>query len=159
MKRSLPFRPAIAAGAMQEAIAGRHPEESTVVILSAKHGRPPDYIDITCGVPPKQFIRGEWFVGTALLTGIVWILVYLAGAGTWIGAGTAFLIGFGFRLLALFQGWEEPLPRGPKGAVIHGNRRPLLGRKLAGKSQSELRDLGLVVEPPPSGKPAEDSDV
>jgi hypothetical protein len=76
MKRSLPFRPAIAAGAMQAAIAGRHPGEST-----------------------------------------------------------------------------------PKGAVIHGNRRPLLGRKLAGKSQSELRDLGLVVEPPPSGKPAEDSDV
>ena len=24
------------------------------------------YIDITCGVPPKQFIRGEWFVSMAL---------------------------------------------------------------------------------------------
>jgi hypothetical protein len=30
--------------------------------------------------------------------------------------------------------------------VIHGKGRPLLGRKLDGKSQRELRDLGLLVE-------------
>ena len=28
----------------------------------------------------------------------------------------------------------------------HSDGRPLLGRKLAGKSQRELRDLGLLVE-------------
>jgi hypothetical protein len=28
----------------------------------------------------------------------------------------------------------------------HGDRRPVLGRKGAGKSQRELRDLGLLVE-------------
>src|SRR5262249_31080474 len=111
------------------------------------------FIDITSAVPPKQFIRGEWFVGTALLTGIVWILVYSAGAGTWVAGGTAFLVGFAFRLLALFLGWEAPLPQGPKGVVIHGDRRPLLGRKLAGRSQRELRDLGLVVEPPSQPDP------
>jgi hypothetical protein len=27
------------------------------------------YIDVTSGVPPKHFVRGEWFVGVALLTG------------------------------------------------------------------------------------------
>ncbi|MFD9421855.1 MULTISPECIES: TRIC cation channel family protein [unclassified Streptomyces] len=29
-------------------------------------------IDVSCGVPPKQF-RGEWFVAIAALTGAVWI--------------------------------------------------------------------------------------
>jgi len=29
------------------------------------------YVDVSCGVPPKQFIRGEWFVTIALLTGLV----------------------------------------------------------------------------------------
>jgi hypothetical protein len=43
-------------------------------------------------------------------------------------------------------GWEEPLAKEPEGVVIHGGRRPLLGRKLQGKSQRELRDPGLLVE-------------
>lgn len=37
------------------------------------------YIDISCGVPPKQFIRGEWFVTTAVLTGAVWVVCDAAG--------------------------------------------------------------------------------
>jgi hypothetical protein len=48
---------------------------------------------------------------------------------------------------ALFFGWEEPLSKEPRGVVVHGEGRPLLGRKLAGKSQRELHDLGLTVEP------------
>ena len=36
-------------------------------------------IDLTCGVPPKQFVRGEWFVGTAVLTGGVWLGLEAAG--------------------------------------------------------------------------------
>ena len=63
-------------------------------------------------------------------------------------AGIAFVAGFSFRLLALFLGWEEPLAKEPKGVYIHSDGRPLLGRKLAGKSQREMRDLGLTVEPP-----------
>ena len=59
------------------------------------------------------------------------------------------MIGFAFRLTALFLGWEEPLAREPAGVYIHGDGRPLLGRKLAGKSQRELKELGLVPEPPP----------
>ena len=37
------------------------------------------YIDVTSGVPPKQFVRGEWFVAIAALTGIVWVLCDWAG--------------------------------------------------------------------------------
>jgi len=103
------------------------------------------YIDISSGVTPKQFIRSEWFVGTAVLTGLVWILVYWAGAGTWAAAGIAFAVGFFVRLAALYRGWEEPMPEEPKGVVVHKDH-VLLGRKLSGKSQQELRDLGLLVE-------------
>jgi Glycine transporter len=111
------------------------------------------YIDITSGVTPKQFIRGEWFVAVALLTGLVWILVYWAGAGTWAAAGIAFAVGFSTRLLALYRGWEEPLAGEPAGVVVHKDGRPLLGRKLQGKSQQELRDLGLLVENGHTGGP------
>jgi len=48
-----------------------------------------------------------------------------------------------------------------KGALAHPGRaghgghrldgRPLLGRKIAGKSQRELHDLGLTVENPAPG--------
>jgi uncharacterized membrane protein YeiH len=103
------------------------------------------YIDITSGVTAKQFIRSEWFVGTAALTGLVWILVDWAGAGTWWAMGIAFVVGFVFRLLAMYFGWEEPMPKEPKGVVVHKNHIAF-GRKLEGKSQREMRDLGLVVE-------------
>jgi hypothetical protein len=94
---------------------------------------------------PKQFVRGEWFVPMALLTGLVWILADWSGLSTWWAAGMAFAVGFGLRLLALYRGWEEPLASEPTGVYVHDDGRPLLGRKLKGKSQRELRDLGLVV--------------
>ena len=46
----------------------------------------------------------------------------------------------------LWYAWEEPLASEPTGVYQHSDGRPMLGRKLAGKSQRELRDLGLVVE-------------
>ena len=51
-------------------------------------------------------------------------------------------------MLALYLGWEEPLAKEPAGVYQHADGRPLLGRKIAGKSQRELHDLGLLVEPP-----------
>jgi hypothetical protein len=96
-------------------------------------------------VTPKQFIRGESFVATAVLTGAVWILIFWASDNTWVAMGIAFLCGYALRTMALFRGWEEPLPKGPQRVVIHPERRPLLGRKLAGKSRQELSDLGLLV--------------
>ena len=53
-------------------------------------------------------------------------------------------------MIALYRAWEEPLAKEPKGVYMHDDGRPMLGRKLAGKSQRELRDLGLVVENEPA---------
>jgi uncharacterized membrane protein YeiH len=104
------------------------------------------YIDVSSGVPPKQFIRGEWFVTIAALTGLVWLICDAAGLGTWWSVAIAFVIGFTARVLALYRGWEEPLAKEPVGVYQHSDGRPLLGRKIAGKSQRELHDLGLVVD-------------
>jgi hypothetical protein len=68
------------------------------------------------------------------------------GSAVLISVAIAFALGFGFRILALYRGWEEPLAREPKGIKVHPDKRPLLGRKLAGKSQEELRMLGLTVD-------------
>ena len=105
-------------------------------------------------MPPKQFIRGEWFVAIAALTGLIWILVTWAGVGPWWATGISFVVGFTVRVIALYRGWEEPLAKEPKGVYKHSDGRPLLGRKLAGKSQRELRDLGLVVEDGPQRQSA-----
>jgi hypothetical protein len=99
-------------------------------------------MDVSSGVPPKQFFCGEWFVSIALLTGIIWVICDAAGLGTWWSAGVAFVGGFMVRTLALYRGWEEPLAKAPAGVYKHGDGRPLLGSKIAGKSQRELRDLG-----------------
>jgi len=109
------------------------------------------YIDVSSGVPPKQFIRGEWFVTIAALTGLIWLICYAAGLNTWWSAGVSFVIGFTARMLALYLGWEEPLAKEPAGVYQHSDGRPLLGRKIAGKSQRELHDLGLVVQNPGPG--------
>ena len=109
------------------------------------------YIDVSSGVTPKQFIRGEWFIGIALLTGLIWVVFYWlivqhGGGSIWWPTGIAFVLGFAVRMLALYRGWEEPLAKEPAGVYKHNDGRPLLGRKIAGKSQRELRDLGLMVE-------------
>jgi uncharacterized membrane protein YeiH len=102
-------------------------------------------IDITSGVPPKQFVRGEWFVVIAALTGLVWILLDAAGMASWPAILISFVFGFVLRLAALYRGWEEPLATEPAGVYRHSDGRPLLGRKIAGKSRREMRDLGLLV--------------
>ena len=104
------------------------------------------YVDVSSGVPPKQFIKGEWFVATALGTGVVWLICDAIGLGTWVCVGIAFVFGYTFRVVALYRAWEEPLAREPKGVYQHDDGRPMLGRKIKGKSVRELRDLGLLVE-------------
>ena len=106
-------------------------------------------VDVTCGVPPKQFVRGEWFVGTALLTGIAWIACYDGGLNVWVASAIAFAVGFTFRVTALYRGWEEPLAPLPAGVYQHADRRPLLGRKLQDRSAAELEELGLDAEESP----------
>lgn len=113
-------------------------------VISAVAGR--YLIDVTCGVPPKLFIRGEWFVVAALLTGAVWLVCDSLQLGAWECALIAVLVGFGFRVVALYRGWEEPLASEPAGVYQHSDGRPLLGRKLGGKSKRELADLGLTSD-------------
>lgn len=117
-----------------------------LAVVGATAGR--YYVDITSGVAPKQFVRGEWFVPIALMTAAVWIFLDWLGLNAWASTGIAFVIGFAVRVVALYRGWEEPLAKEPTGVYEHSDGRPLLGRKIRGKSERELRDLGLVVENP-----------
>lgn len=107
------------------------------------------FVDVSSGVSPKHFVRGEWFVPIALLTGAIWVAAYGLGANTWVAAAVALVIGYVLRVTALYRAWEEPLAKEPEGVYLHDHGRPMLGRKLKGKSQRELRDLGLLVEPEP----------
>jgi uncharacterized membrane protein YeiH len=106
-------------------------------------------IDITSGVPPKQFVRSEWFVTTAAGTGLVWIILDGFGLPTWASIGIAFVLGFGFRVLATHREWEEPLAPEPKGIKVHSSRNILAGRKLKDKTPAQLHSLGLTVDPEP----------
>ena len=87
------------------------------------------------------------------LTALVWVLCDTAGLNTWVCAGIAFVVGYTVRVAALYRGWEEPLAKEPKGVYLHDDGRPLLGRKLKGKSQREMALLGLAVsdQEPPDG--------
>jgi len=69
------------------------------------------FIDITSGVTPKHFVRGEWFVGTAVLTSAVYVVCYWSGLSIVPATLISFAVGFTFRITALFKGWEEPEPR------------------------------------------------
>jgi uncharacterized membrane protein YeiH len=108
------------------------------------------YVDVSCGVAPKQFIRGEWFVTIALVTGIIWVACDSAGLNTWVSAAISFAIGYTLRMVALYRGWEEPLAKEPKGVYVHDDGRPLLGRKIKGKSKREMESLGLAMDEPVS---------
>jgi hypothetical protein len=58
----------------------------------------------------------------------------------------AFLVGFVFRLAAVFRGWEAPMPDQPKG-TIKSHRLISLERRIGGKSRHELADLELAPRP------------
>ena len=88
------------------------------------------YVDVSSGVTPKQFIRGEWFVTIAALTGLVWILVFWASDNTWVALGVAFIAGYVARVAALWYAWEEPLAKEPAGGV------QALGRPAAARPQA-----------------------
>jgi uncharacterized membrane protein YeiH len=68
-------------------------------------------VDVSSGVPPVHFVRGGWFVATALLTGLVWTACAVAGLDTWLSAAVAFAVGYTARLLATARSWDEPIAR------------------------------------------------
>jgi uncharacterized membrane protein YeiH len=91
-------------------------------------------IDISCGLPPKQLVRGEFFVGSAALTAIVYIVCHDLGASLVTGTAIAVPIGFGFRLLAQTFGWEELEPWEP--ADLRAGEAPR--RRLGENIEEEL---------------------
>jgi uncharacterized membrane protein YeiH len=85
-------------------------------------------IDVACNVIPKQLVRGEFFVTAAGLTGIAYVICnpYL-GLSVWTSTAIAFFVGFGFRLLSQFLGWEEWEPWEPAECATPEASRDTLG--------------------------------
>ena len=89
------------------------------------------FIDVACGVIPKQLVRGEFFVGTAVGTGILYLVFrYALGLGLIPATVIAVLLGFGFRLAAQSFGWEEWEPWEPSGLQTGEKERATLGEGL-----------------------------
>ncbi|HXM07725.1 MAG TPA: TRIC cation channel family protein [Candidatus Acidoferrum sp.] len=93
-------------------------------------------IDVACNCVPKQLVRGEFFVTAAALTGIAYLVCnQLFGLNLLLSTAIAFLVGFGFRLLSQYLGWEEWEPWEPASAVAAEKARKTLGEGL----QAEFR--------------------
>lgn len=88
-------------------------------------------IDVACNQTPKQLVRGEFFMVSAALTGIAYI-VFNQGLAWNVFWSTviAFVIGFGFRISAQTFGWEEWEPWEPGDLSAHENARKRLGEGL-----------------------------
>ncbi len=88
-------------------------------------------IDVACNVVPKQLVRGEFFVTAAGLTGIAYVVCNQAfGISVILSTIVAFFVGFGFRLLSQFLGWEEWEPWEPASLAQGEKARKTLGEGL-----------------------------
>jgi uncharacterized membrane protein YeiH len=81
-------------------------------VLGATAGR--FVLDITSGVTPLQFVKSEYFVGSAVISASVFVACDELGLSIWPATLIAFAFGFAFRLAANHWRWEEPLPRTPR---------------------------------------------
>ncbi len=91
-------------------------------------------IDIACQVVPKQLVRGEFFVLTAVLTAALYLVLrYAVGADMIVATAIAAVFGFVFRLLSQFLGWEEYEPWEP--APLEAGEKPRHGLGVDLKSE------------------------
>lgn len=136
---SLPWYAAVGADKTLEAGLGWVPA-ILIGIIGATAGR--FVVDISSGVTPKLFVRGEWFVGAAIVSSGVYVGCWYAGLSLVPATLVAFAAGFGFRLTALFLAWEEPEPwEPPKARAVEEYRPPLLDRLRAEtRGKDPLRD-------------------
>lgn len=94
-------------------------------------------IDVACNVVPKQLVRGEFFVTAAALTGIAYLLcTQFFNLSVVASTIVAFLVGFGFRLLSQYLGWEEWEPWEPAELESGEKQRKTLGEGLRGEFDS-----------------------
>jgi uncharacterized membrane protein YeiH len=88
-------------------------------------------IDSACLVVPKQLVRGEFFVTAAALTGVAYLLCnQVFGLDVIPSTAIAFFVGFGFRLLSQYLGWEEWEPWEPEPLTEGEKARKTLGEGL-----------------------------
>ncbi len=94
-------------------------------------------IDVACNVVPKQLVRGEFFVTAAALTGIAYVTCSQTfGMSVIPSTIVAFFVGFGFRLLSQFLGWEEWEPWEPEPLTQGEKARKTLGEGLRAEFDS-----------------------
>jgi uncharacterized membrane protein YeiH len=88
-------------------------------------------IDITAEKSAKQFVRSEWFVGTAVLTSLVYLICFkYLGLSIWPATLIAFVIGFLFRIAASWFAWEEPMPKLPADVIGTVEKHTSLKEKM-----------------------------
>jgi uncharacterized membrane protein YeiH len=88
-------------------------------------------IDIAANKSAKNFIRGEWFSGSAMLTSIVYLISNKhIGLDIYPATLIAVIVGFSFRVAALWYAWEEPLPNVPPEVMGEVVRRQSLKEKM-----------------------------
>jgi uncharacterized membrane protein YeiH len=88
-------------------------------------------IDVTAEKSAKQFVRSEWFVGTAVLVSVVYLILdKYAGLSIWPATLISVAVGFGFRATALWFAWEEPMPKVPKHVMGEIPKRESLKEKM-----------------------------
>lgn len=87
-------------------------------------------IDVACNVVPKQLVRGEFFILAAILTCIAYLVCVASGLSVIVSTVIAFFVGFGFRLLSQYFGWEEWEPWEPDGITGGEKARKTLGEGL-----------------------------
>jgi uncharacterized membrane protein YeiH len=96
-------------------------------------------IDVACNCVPKQLVRGEFFVTAAALTGTTFVVCNQAfGMSTIPATAVAFVVGFGFRVMSQFLGWEEWEPWEPVKAPEKA--RKTLGEGLRGELDAASQD-------------------
>jgi len=93
-------------------------------------------IDVACNVVPKQLVRGEFFITAAALTGIAYVLCdQVFGLAVIPSTVIAFFVGFSFRLLSQYFGWEEWEPWEPEPLTEGEKNRKTLGEGLHAEFQ------------------------
>lgn len=127
---SLPWYAVVGA---QAALAAKLPLVAVVLIgvVGPTAGR--YFLDVTSLVPAIHFVRGEWFVGTAVFASVVYIVLYNLGVPLWPATLTTLVIAFTFRIVAVLLHWEEPEPWEPPAAQPAGSPHASLGAVLREK--------------------------
>ena len=88
-------------------------------------------IDISAGKSAKQFVRSGWYVGTAALTSVIYLICFRYLAMTiWPATLVSVAIGFLFKVAASWFGWDEPLPRLPADIIGEVPHRDTLKEKM-----------------------------